>query len=226
MPAWGGRLDDADHQGAGRLRPHARRRREVTHVPGCSIAVDRTRSRRCSSSSRTAESRRRAQRCRPATCPSPTTTARSTRRAARSIRSASRGTFRTHQMGRALRHARHLLPAAVRALGSRAERARPGGADRFSQPALLLLLHRDLAAGGLLPHRPADPRGDGAVPDERGRRPRLVRLSLPADGVDRPVPRHRALGRRRPPRAHAARRGAVDRRPARGARPGSSISSG
>ena len=43
------------------------------------------------------------------------------------------------------------------------------------------------------------------------RRPRLVRLSLPADGVDRSVLRHRALGRRRPPRAHAARRRASGR---------------
>ena len=111
------------------------------------------------------------------------------------------GTFRRIKWIVLLRHARHLLPAAVRALGPRAERARPGGADRFPEPPLLFLLHRDLAAGSLLPHRPADPRGDGAVPDERGRRPRLVRLSLPADGVDRPVPGHRALGRRRPPRA-------------------------
>ena len=45
----------------------------------------------------------------------------------------------------------------------------------------------------------------GAVPDERRRRPHLVRLSLPADGVDRSVLRHRALRRRRPARAHAAR---------------------
>ena len=64
------------------------------------------------------------------------------------------------------------------------------------EPALLFLLHRDLAAGSLLPHRPSDPRGDGAVPDERGRRPGLVRLSLPADGVDRSVPGDRALGPR------------------------------
>ena len=111
-----------------------------------------------------------------------------------------------HQMDRAVRHARHLLSAAVRPLGSRAERAGPGGAGRSARPPLLFLLHRDLAAGGLLPHRPADPRGDGAVPDERGRRPRLVRLSLPADGVDRSFPGHRALGRRRPARAPAARR--------------------
>ena len=58
----------------------------------------------------------------------------------------------------------------------------------LAEPPLLLLLHRDLAAGILLPHRPADHRRAGAVPDERGRRPRLVRLSLPADGLDRPVP--------------------------------------
>ena len=35
------------------------------------------------------------------------------------------------------------------------------------------------------------------------RRPHLVRLSLPADDLDRPVLRRRALGRGRPPRAHA-----------------------
>jgi hypothetical protein len=63
--------------------------------------------------------------------------------------------------------ARHLLPAAVGALGSRAGRPEPGGAGRFSRPALLFLLHRDLAAGGLLPHRPADARRARPVPDER-----------------------------------------------------------
>ena len=59
--------------------------------------------------------------------------------------------------------------------------------------AVLLLLHRDLAAGSLLLHRPADSRLAGAVPVERAVRPRLVRLFLPADGVDRPVPTGRAL---------------------------------
>ena len=33
MPAWGGKLDDVDDQGAGGLRPHVRRRGAVTHVP-------------------------------------------------------------------------------------------------------------------------------------------------------------------------------------------------
>ena len=51
-----------------------------------------------------------------------------------------------------------------------------------------------------------------AVPDERRRRPYLVRLSLPADRVDRPILHHRALDGRRPPRAHAARCATVDRR--------------
>ena len=115
-------------------------------------------------------------------------------------------------MDRAVRHARHLLHPAVPALGSRHLRATSGRAGRPAQPAVLFLLHRDLAAGGLLPHRPPGPRGADAVPDERGRRPRLVRLSLPADGVDRPVPDHRTLGRGRPPRASAARRRAVDAR--------------
>ncbi len=64
------------------------------------------------------------------------------------------------------------------------------GPDQPSQAVLvdldamtiLLLRHRDLAAGSLLHHRPADPRLLHPVPDERGGRAHLVRLSLPADG--------------------------------------------
>ena len=108
-------------------------------------------------------------------------------------------------MGGAVRHARHLLSAAVRALGSRTERAGPGGADRFAGATLLFLLHRDLAAGSLLPHRAAHCRGHGLVPDERRRRPGVVRISVPANRMDRSFPRHRAVDRRRPPRASAAR---------------------
>ena len=78
----------------------------------------------------------------------------------------------------------------------------------LAQQPLLFLLHRAVAAGGLLLHRPADHRGAGAVPDERGRRPHLVRLSLPADRVDRPVLRRRAPDRGRPPRADEQGRGA------------------
>ena len=56
--------------------------------------------------------------------------------------------------------------------------------------------HRTVAAGGLLLHRPADHRGDGAVPDERGRGTDLVRISLPANHLDRPVLRRRSGGSR------------------------------
>ena len=51
----------------------------------------------------------------------------------RSIRRRVQRHLPPHQMGGAGRHARHLLPAAVRALGPRPERARPGGADRSSR---------------------------------------------------------------------------------------------
>ena len=157
-------------------------------------------------------------------CPSPTTKDRSTWRAGRSIRSGSRAPTARIKWIVLYAHARHLLRAAVRALGSRTGCARPGRAGRSAQRPLLLLLHRDLAAGSLLPHRPAHPGGDDAVPDERGRRAGLVRLSLSADGVDRSVPDHRALGRGRPPRAPAARSAAVDDRAARAHRRSSTFS--
>jgi hypothetical protein len=115
-------------------------------------------------------------------------------------------------MDRAVRHARHLLSVAVRALGPRAERARPSSANRFSEPAFLFLLHRDLAAGILLSDRPAHPGCHGTVPDECRRRASVVRLSLPADGLDRFVPSHRTLDRRRSARAPTARSPALDAR--------------
>ena len=93
----------------------------------------------------------------------------------------------------------------LRCAGTAARRARPGRADRLPEPALLLLLHRALAAGGLLLHRPADYRGSDPVPAELDRRPRLVRLSLPADRLDRSVLCGRAPDRGRPQRAHEAR---------------------
>ncbi len=54
--------------------------------------------------------------------------------------------------------------------------------------------------------------GPRPVPRHLGRRPRLVRLHLPADGVDRPLHLGRAADRGRPQRPHEARRGAVDGR--------------
>ena len=49
----------------------------------------------------------------------------------------------------------------------------------------------------------------GALSHERARRPGLVRLPLPADGMVGSLPRHRALDRRRPPRAHEERQPAA-----------------
>ncbi len=77
------------------------------------------------------------------------------RRGRRSSRSGPRATSAASNGGHG-GHARHLLPDAVAPLGPRPVRARPGGAGRPRQPPLLLLLHRDLAAGVLLRRRPAD----------------------------------------------------------------------
>src|SRR5689334_16195031 len=96
---------------------------------------------------------------------------------------------------------RRLLFPALRTMESRARRARPGGADRLAEQPLLFLLHRAVAAGSLLLHRPLDSRRYHAVLDELGRRSHLVWLSLPADGLDRPVLCGRAPGRGRPARA-------------------------
>ena len=106
-----------------------------------------------------------------------------------------------------------LLSAALRALGPRARPAQPGGAGRPAASPLLFLLHRAMAAGGLLLHRSPDHRGDDAVPDERARGPHLVRLPLPANHLDRPVLRRRALGRGRPARTHPEGQARLDLQP-------------
>ena len=153
------------------------------------------------------------------------TTRRSMRRGARSIRSASAAPSAASS-GRCCSSRSASITSLPFLRWDRGPNA-PDQAVLIDLPnsPLLFLLHRDLAAGGLLPHRPADHRRDGAVPDERGRRPRLVRLSLPADGVDRPVPDHRALveGDRREHLQRDRRR--LDRRAHR-ARSAPSISSG
>src|SRR4029079_12302552 len=102
-------------------------------------------------------------------------------------------------MGAAAILPRRLLPAAVRAMESRLGCTGPGGAGRSAEQPLLFLLHRALAAGSLLFYRPVDRSCADAVPDERGGRPHLVRLSLPADGLDRSVLCGRAPDRGRPP---------------------------
>ena len=72
--------------------------------------------------------------------------------------------------------------------------------------ALLPLRTGVLAAGHLLPDRAADRRRGGAVPGHLAVRPGVVRLFLPADGVDRSVHVGRAGDRGRPQRTHEARR--------------------
>src|SRR5438093_2458340 len=101
---------------------------------------------------------------------------------------------------------RRLLSVAVRAVESRPGCAQSGGAGRSSQQPLLFLFYRAVAAGGLLLHRTADPRGHYAVPHEFRGRTHLVRISLSANGVDGSVLRRRAPDRRRPSRAPEERR--------------------
>jgi len=108
-----------------------------------------------------------------------------------------------HQMGADGGLPWRLLPAAVRALEPRPRRAEPGGADRSAQQPLLFLLHRVVAAGSILFYRPADRGRADPVPDEFAGWTHLVRIPLPADGLDRPVLCRRADDRGRPPRAYA-----------------------
>ena len=122
------------------------------------------------------------------------------------------GDLPASQMDRAVGRPRRLLHPALHPLEPRAEPARPGGPRRHRPFALLLLLHPDLAAGGVLFHRPPDHRGADPVPVERAVRPGVVRLRLPADGLDRPLLLGRAPDRGRPARPDEARRRALDRR--------------
>src|SRR3546814_2701644 len=96
-------------------------------------------------------------------------------------------------MGRADRLPGGLLHRTVAALGPWPQYAGPGAVARYGRAARLFLQYRDMAAGGLLHHRAADPRRRGAVPRHRPVRPHLVRLCLAADGMDRPVYAGRAL---------------------------------
>ena len=224
-------------QGAGGLRPHARRRREVIHAPDrpeLGHRPDRGRKSAgmsAASSEHAAEDRatprcsrvaeRRARACQDES----TTTARSTRRAGRSIRRAC--TAPSAASNGRCSSSRSASTTCCRSCAGIAGRMRPIQAvlidfpnrrfyfffiEIWPQEVYYLTGLLILAAMTLF------------LMNAR-RRPGLVRLSLPADGVDRSVLRHRALRRRRPPRAHAARRRAVDRASASRARP-PSISSG
>ena len=135
-------------------------------------------------------------------------------RANRSFRAACREVPHAQMVDHG-RDAGDLLPHAVDPLGPRARPAGPGGAGRSGQPALLFLLHRDLAAGILFRRRPSDHGRAGPVPVHLGPRPGLVRLYLPADGLDRPLHPGRTLDRGRPKRPRPALERAVDARKVR-----------
>ena len=88
-------------------------------------------------------------------------------------------------MGDFNRHVGHLLFAAIRALGSWAGGAGTGCAGGFGTPPGLFFLHRDLATGSLLSNRLADYRRLDAIFNECSGGPDLVRLFVPANGLDR-----------------------------------------
>ncbi len=115
-----------------------------------------------------------------------------------------------HQMGGHGGDARHLLPLALAALGSRAEPAEPGLSPRFRASAALPLRRRDLGPGALFHHRPLDPQCACAVSRHRGGGPRLVRLHLSADRLDRSDDCGGTLLARGPQRADASGQGALD----------------
>ena len=109
-------------------------------------------------------------------------------------------------MGRDGGHPRHLLPAALAALAAGRGLAGPGRADRFRAPARFSRPARDLAAGVLHRHRPPGDLGTRPLPGDGHRGARLVRLCLPADGLDGPHGPGRASLAGRPQRPHPARR--------------------
>ena len=129
-----------------------------------------------------------------------------TRPARRSIRAKSRAASSGCASYAVLGAARHLLRAAVDPLGRT-----PGRAVRPARAQVPHLRPDALAAGFLFPDLAADHRGAVAVLLHRARRPAVLRLRVPADGVDRDLPVDRALGRRQPHAADEAREGAVER---------------
>ena len=113
-------------------------------------------------------------------------------------------------LGAGVADAARVLRAAVAASGTAARRCcSTWRARRFYIFGLVLypqdFIYLTGAAGAL---------GARAVPVHRGGRAAVVRLCLPADGLHRDLPVGRAPHRRRPQRAHAARRRAVELRQA------------
>src|SRR5688572_14187962 len=90
------------------------------------------------------------------------------------------------------------------AIGMESDVALVSSSASTPKPRMSLLLYRDLAAAGLLPDRHPDRGRDRSLPRDLAVRPRLVRLCLPADSLDRPVLVGRTQDRRRPWRPHPA----------------------
>ena len=107
----------------------------------------------------------------------------------------------------------HVLRVPVAALGRT-----PGGAVRPAGAQVLRVRAELLAAGLRVPGDAADHRRPRAVLLHRAGRTPVVRLRLPADGVDRSVPVDGAVDRGRPQRAHEARRRPVEPQQGRCAR--------
>ena len=106
----------------------------------------------------------------------------------------------------------HLLHFPVDPLGPGAASSRSGRASGHRGPEVLFLHDRDLAARVLFRGRSSDHGGSGAVFVHQRAWPGLVRLCLPANGVDRPVHSGRALDRRGPQRKAAAASSGMERR--------------
>src|SRR3954468_24896950 len=94
------------------------------------------------------------------------------------------GTDPAYQMGGTDTVPRGLLYRAVAALGSGTGTAGSGAADRSMEAAGGFFRDRDLAAGSLLYHRPADNRCDRSVFCHQPVWPIVVRFRLSADRVD------------------------------------------
>ena len=225
MPAWHGRLDDTTikaltlyvHSLGGDQSPeslHAKRisgRRATSGRCLIWIKAELGVADRIPSSFRS----RRLRQIRWLTPPFPSAWSLGRRRAAlcspqADLSPGRQGPLSHDQMGRARRHARHLLLPAFHPLGSRPQRTGPGHSGRFGQQPLLFLLHRDLAAGSLLHHRPAGSGGSDPVPHERRRRPRsgAAISARRRSGPTCSMPW--SAGRGRPARADAPRQGKAD----------------
>ena len=146
MPAWSGRLDEATIKMLAHLRPLAGRRTlgAAGLIDGCQAP-----GRRCGLAADAQGG------------------AAALRHPHQGLSARRHGPWRRVKWAVLVAAARPLLPRALAALGPRPRRARPGDPDRPRRAARLVLRRRDLAAGDLLRHRPADPGAPSACSSPR-----------------------------------------------------------